>query len=126
MTAIVTVDIGDITGITWDEGCTFCTDATCAPNTYDFAGELYPAGPKACYLDDTECANGASVSEVCPLSVYVVWTGTDADGDYLTSSEMRFSNFKGYSLTNFAENARKKYEDVRSYTDYEVDQTTGT
>lgn len=89
MTAIIEVDMGVISGITWDEGCTFCNDDQCTPNTYDFNGALYESGPKACYMDDTDCMNGDLVSDVCPLQVYAVWSGTDANGDYLKSSELR-------------------------------------
>jgi hypothetical protein len=119
MTAIITVDMGEITGITWDEGCTFCTESECVDNTYDFTGAQKVGGGKACYVDDTTCVNGDTVSEVCPLQIYTVWTGTDADGNFLKSAELRFSQFKSYSLTNWADALQSKYEEVKSYSEYE-------
>ncbi|GMI02372.1 hypothetical protein TrLO_g14128 [Triparma laevis f. longispina] len=119
MTAIINVDKGEITGITWDEGCTFCNDAQCTPNTYNFNGALQESGPKSCYLDDTDCTNGDLVAESCPLQVYAVWSGTDADGNYLKSSELRFSEFKSMSLTNWADKIKTKYEEVKDYAEYE-------
>ena len=125
MTAIITVDMGTITGITWDEGCTFCLESECVENTYEFTGALKEGGGKACYLDDTTCINGNEVSEVCPLQVYAVWTGTDADGSYLKSAEVRFSQFKSYSMTSWADSLKNKYEEVKSYSEYDDEDSNG-
>ncbi|GMI41625.1 hypothetical protein TrCOL_g11903 [Triparma columacea] len=125
MTAIITVDMGTITGITWDEGCTFCLESECVENTYEFTGALKEGGGKACYLDDTTCINGDEVSEVCPLQVYAVWTGTDADGSYLKSAEVRFSQFKSYSMTSWADSLKNKYEEVKSYSEYDDEDSNG-
>ena len=110
--------MGVITGVTWDDGCTFCSSNECIENTYDFQGVLKPTGGKDCHIPDPECMKGAQVSETCPLQVYVVWTGTDADGKYLRSAELRFSEFKSYSLTNFASDASEKYKDAKEYSEY--------
>ncbi|CAN0015018.1 unnamed protein product, partial [Discosporangium mesarthrocarpum] len=34
-------------------------------------------------------------SDVCQLTIYVVWTGTDVDGNYFTSFAKRLSTFAG-------------------------------
>jgi hypothetical protein len=121
MTAIIDVEDGDIQSITWDQGCTFCADSECIDSSFDFAGDAVDNGDKSCMVNDDDCIGGASGEEVgsqCPLQVYVVWTGTDADGNYLRSSELKFSNFKSYSLLNFADSLENQWEEVKDYSEY--------
>ena len=100
MTAIINVDKGIVTGITWDDACLFCTANRCEPNTFDFAGNLatqeeakQPIG--GCHVTPPECvsltANGEGTG--CDLLLYVVWTGTDSQGKDFLSSAYRFSAF---------------------------------
>ncbi|CAN0367989.1 unnamed protein product, partial [Hapterophycus canaliculatus] len=99
-TEVVLVDKGEVTGITWDDGCHFCGSDRCEQNTYDYSGELIDgeASGKDCYWPDSECLNDGNLNEVsalCQLTVYVVWTGTDADGNYFTSFSKRLSMYAG-------------------------------
>jgi len=98
LTAIIDVEDGVVKGISWDNACIFCSDNRCLENTYDFAGELreLTEPTKGCYLEKNYCDNEMDVSGTeCDLKLYVVWTGTDADGRVLSSSKFRFSAYKG-------------------------------
>ena len=47
-----------------------------------------------CYLTEAECEGFAlDGSNVCDLRLHAVWTGTDASGKALLSSDSRFSMF---------------------------------
>jgi len=125
MTVVIDVTMGEIQSITWDKGCTFCTPSQCVDNEREFDGTMRGSKEgdkgepsKACMVEDPDCFNGGDVAAHCPLQVYVVWTGTDADGLYLTSSEMRFSSYKDYSLASFTDVLESKYETVKDATDY--------
>ncbi len=37
----------------------------------------------------------------CQLSVYISWTGTDKNGNFLQSSSRRFSLFSSYSINSY-------------------------
>lgn len=121
-TAIVTVDNGDVTGVTWDDGCLFCSNTkdSCMHNTYNYNGVIVEGSKedegKDCYLPDAKCISNGEVSEACPLQVYVVWAGTDSAGTYFQSSRMRFSQFRGYQLQQYRDDVQGKY----SYQGYSV------
>lgn len=51
-----------------------------------------------CYVADADCAADPTQ---CQLTVYVSWTGTDKNGNYLTSSSRRFSLFSAYSVNSY-------------------------
>ena len=116
---------GDITGITWDDGCFFCEEASCSHNTYDFRGNQITDSSlsnKNCHVLDTDCkGEDGTVAKNCPLQVYAVWTGTDANGEYLKSAEMRFSQYKSYSVMDFIKDTENKYADVTHF----VEENTG-
>jgi hypothetical protein len=42
----------------------------------------------------------------CDLKVYVVWTGTDADGAYFQSAGLRFSRFQQFAISSLYVSAR--------------------
>ena len=46
-------------------------------------------------------------TQACELELYVSWTGTDARGNYLTSSSRRFSLFSAYSVESYLNGLRK-------------------
>ncbi len=122
LTAVIAVDNGDITGITWDDGCYFCLEDTCEENSYKLSAELNPSGGKSCYVNDAECLNAEGlVSEQCALSVYVVWTGTDSEGKSLKSAQMRFSQFLSFSLTQYATTVKGTFEKAYSASQDAVD-----
>jgi hypothetical protein len=51
-----------------------------------------------CSIADEDCAADPAQ---CQLTVYVSWTGTDRNGNYLTSSSRRFSLFSSYSVNSY-------------------------
>jgi hypothetical protein len=110
LTAIIDVEDGVVKGITWDDACIFCGGLECDEITYDYNGVLQdrdsaeqPTG--GCGTTLEECnkklvAGGAGGNEgqACDLTLYVVWTGSDADGRALLSSANRFSAFPAQEL----------------------------
>lgn len=108
LTAIISVDRGNVTGITWDDACVFCggfKDA-CQENTYNFNGQPVTksqAGQttKSCFYTVEQCdASIKTDPTVCDLTLYVVWSGTDAGGKALQSQAYRFSAFPPQELTD--------------------------
>jgi hypothetical protein len=86
----------EVKGIAWDDACVFCGKDKCLENTFDFTGsEALPQEPtKGCVLTLKECKEiHDQGGNTCDLRLYVVWTGTDKNGMYLTSSSKRFSAF---------------------------------
>jgi len=103
LTAIITVDQGNVTGITWDNACVFCAAEECQDNTYGFEGALateeeaqQPVG--ACSIPLEECKTAEQAE--CDLLLYVVWSGTDSNGDDFMSSSNRFSAFPKQSWSD--------------------------
>ena len=111
LTAIIDVKKGVVKGITWDDACLFCPNSRCEENTYNFNGEMgtqkeFGQPTKGCYVEQPDC-NAAGIASavgeakpICDLSVYIVWTGDDADGKALQSSAFRFSAFPEQELQN--------------------------
>jgi hypothetical protein len=120
LTAIVNVQNGNVTGITWDDACLFCTVNECEANTYDFQGNLATEEEakqpvNGCFVPEEECkamqfasvasaaaADGSGGAEEagsagCDLLLYVVFTGTDSKGKDLQSGAYRFSAFPAQS-----------------------------
>lgn len=93
-------------GITWDNSCIFCTANECEPNTFDFEGLLATESEAkqpvdGCYVTREECTKLLSEGKAdCDLLLYVVWTGTDSNGDDFRSSSYRFSAFPPQSWTD--------------------------
>lgn len=112
-TAIVQVEKGIVTSVTYDDGCALCggTDSDrCVVN----ARQITPGGApvdesqqRGCAVPASECvdlpaAPGASASDVapntCDLRMYVTWSGTDSKGRFFTSLNKRFSRFRGWGM----------------------------
>mmetsp|Transcript_41205 Transcript_41205/g.118519 ORF Transcript_41205/g.118519 Transcript_41205/m.118519 type:complete len:262 (-) Transcript_41205:68-853(-) len=94
LTAIVDVKDGVVQGIAWDDASIFCGLRKKEPNTLDYAGvegseKRFGQPVDGCFFfkDDKECEKG------CDLLLYVVWTGTDANGKSFMSSSYRYSAF---------------------------------
>jgi len=106
LTAIIDVQKGVVKGITWDDACLFCSKSRCEENTYDFNGnmgnqEMFKQPTKGCFLETAECVAMLADSQPrCDITLYVVWTGDDADGRALQSSAFRFSAFPAQELQN--------------------------
>jgi len=103
LTAVVTVNEGNVTGITWDDACVFCNSDECVDNTFNYDGSLATAEQAqqkvgSCPMTVDEC--NLSDSAECDLMLYVVWTGTDSEGRDFTSSANRFSAFPKQSWSD--------------------------
>eukprot|EP00903_Cladosiphon_okamuranus_P012007 g11274.t1 len=116
-TAVISVDEGEVTGISWDDGCHFCSSSQCQQNTYEYSGELITGdgAGESCYWPDAECLQDGAVdkvSDLCQLTVYVVWTGTDSKGNYFTSFSKRLSMYAGQTVEGLIDNAADTYTDT--------------
>lgn len=72
---------------------------------------------KGCFIPAEECiaegnANTGETENPCDLKLYVVWTGTDANGNYLTSSSKRFSAFNPKQVRDQLRDAFDKLKDT--------------
>lgn len=131
MTAIISVKKGVVQGVSWDEGCYFCTADMCDYNLFSKPEETATARlsgqGKTCYtqVDSCSVANSSSTSTdvgdgsvassnatvgvyntsaQCDITIYVGWTGTDKNGEYLGSALLRMSQFSKYSVGSFFSN----------------------
>ena len=108
LTAIIDVNGGVVRGITWDDACVFCGGTECVENTYDYNGtpqNQSSAGQntRSCFVSTEDCnalLSSNSSSTVCDLTLYTVWTGTDANGIALQSQSYRFSAFPAQELSD--------------------------
>ena len=97
------------------------TMLNCRFNAYDLATNsgngtfqrfLNPSGTTVstigydCSLTVNACRSGLSPDQkvlpagFCDLAIYVVWTGTSADGQQLASAGQRFRRFRAYAMAN--------------------------
>lgn len=105
-TAIVQMVDGIVKSVTFDEGCFFCDSASpqCVTNALPVTGGAPVADThqQGCFMTTAECTPVARPdnpnANSCDLKIFVVWTGTDASGNYLMSAGKRFSRFRQYSL----------------------------
>jgi len=113
-TAVVQLVKGEPTSITFDDGCFFCDSmsSSCATNAVPLGGGAQPPPPSArgCFLRENECdapkdnsggggvAPAAPAGNACDLKLFVTWTGTDVDGEFLTTAGRRFSRYRQYGL----------------------------
>ena len=108
LSAIISVRQGRVAGITWDDACIFCDGfkEVCEENTYNFNGDSVTANSagqetKSCFLTVAQCEESIQKGEhACDLTLYVVWSGTDAGGKALQSQAYRFSQFPAQELTD--------------------------
>ena len=103
LTAIMDVESGTVRGITWDDACVFCGGGECEENTYNYDGqiqnpELSGQATKSCYIEQEDCKVLEDGKNSCDLTLYTVWTGSDADGLSLQSQSYRFSEFPPQEL----------------------------
>jgi hypothetical protein len=122
LTAVISVKLGEVIGITWDDGCHFCADTgdMCVSNIFTLPKTSFNSTVKVsdtalkklsldgegknCKVGVDRCT-GSNGGE-CDLKVYVVWTGTDAQGNYLKSASLRFSRFAQYSIKDMYASAK--------------------
>jgi len=108
LTAIVDVRDGVVQGIAWDDACVFCDANRCQENTYAFDGDqvTLEEPTKGCYYTKEECDVIHSQGGYdCDLTLHVVWTGTDANGNFLTSSNKRYSAFNPKQIRDYLSDA---------------------
>jgi len=127
LTAIISVDKGDVTGITWDDACVFGAEDECEDNTFGFDGEIVaeveaqqPVGSHHSTVDYCKESEKAE----CDLTLYVVWTGTDSKGKDFSSSANRFSAFPKQSWTKnlgFPDWIPDSWDDVNPFSDSDSD-----
>jgi len=96
-TAIITMDNGRPTSITWDDGCYGCDGAHCVDQT--------------CSVDFADCYSPATNID-CDIKVYLGWFGTDSNGQYLISAGKRLSQFRQYSIAAAANSAAQTGSDL--------------
>jgi hypothetical protein len=108
LTAIMDVKNGVVQGITWDDACVFCGGTECIESTYNYNGipqNLSSANQptRSCSIKTEECnalLSSNSSSTICDLTLYTVWTGTDANGIALQSQAYRFSSFPAQQVSD--------------------------
>lgn len=85
LTAIVSVKAGQVQGITWDDGCFFCPEAQCAAQNLYLQPDVPTsvASSATCFASQEQCT---LEERHCDLVIYLGWTGTDVDGNYLSSA----------------------------------------
>lgn len=106
--AIIFVDSGNVVSVLWDDTCNWCSSDHCSHNTMDYAGVNAPSFGGNCWLEDHRCyvsgtSGNTTVNALCDLRVYVVWTGTDSEGKYLSSAAGRFSRIDPTQLMYFTD-----------------------
>lgn len=95
-----------VTSVTFDDGCFFCGEAStaCVVNAQAVAGgqPVNEAMHRGCAVPESQCApqpGGVSAdSSSCDMKLFIAWTGTDVNGEYMTSLNRRFSRFRGYGI----------------------------
>ena len=100
LTAIIAVEKGNVTGITWDNACVFCANDECEDNTYGFNGGIATEADAQQPVGGCHSSVDACTDAECDLMLYVVWTGTDSNGKDFTSSANRFSAFPKQSWSD--------------------------
>jgi len=119
-TAVITVEKGVVTGVTWDLSCTQCSSSNggkCIDNMYNFhfeevfsernsGGCGYDINEADCPVStNTDDSGGGSAAAAAAegggLEVFITWSGTDKNGKYLTSNEFRQSLYPSDSIVDF-------------------------
>ena len=90
-TIIINLNNGVIDDISFDDDCSLCGNDYCVDG--NCAQEVSKCTSQSLY----DATNTASLTD-CDFKVYVSWSGTDADGVYLSSSGRRLSQFRRWSL----------------------------
>ncbi len=123
-TVVVAVEQGVPQSVVYDDGCYFCDEAgaSCVGNVFVNSTSTVPntAGSafRSC-ASPTQCTSTSGGD--CDLKIFVTWTGTDANGAYFESANMRFSRFRQFGVGQY-------YDDVVSGVNAGVNQVikTGT
>jgi len=106
LTAIIQVKNGAVTGVDWDDGCFFCSegDPECTAYALNSSYSVSPTGESSfsCAQSNftSSCVQETSTpfTNVCDLKLYVVWSGTDSQGNSFASAGLRFSQYRAYGI----------------------------
>jgi hypothetical protein len=124
-TAIIQMTNGVVTDIGWDDGCLFCPENTdeCTFNAFSVnASQPIPDQTlRGCRKASVDCypetftndnaANGTAVANAtltdsaCDLKVFLTWTGTDKNGQFLRSAGKRFSRYRAFGIATAYQSA---------------------
>mmetsp|Transcript_28752 Transcript_28752/g.66349 ORF Transcript_28752/g.66349 Transcript_28752/m.66349 type:complete len:280 (+) Transcript_28752:35-874(+) len=109
VTVLITIDKGVVQKVEWnwdDESsrCGGCED-TCIDKHF-------------CTVDCTDQPASTEVGAgLCDFKIYVAWIGTDADGQYCTSSNTMFSKFTALGVSNIMTQAKDGVSNIASATE---------
>jgi hypothetical protein len=125
-TMIISLAEGVVTEIGWDDGCFFCAEngADCIDTAFNLTDmSLIPNTPlrgcrseqATCYPTDRPLANvttdgnstgntSLSISE-CDFKLFVTWTGTDRNKQYMRSAGQRFSRYRQFGVATMYQSA---------------------
>jgi hypothetical protein len=91
---IISLKDGKVASYYWDNSCIGCTD-TCTEETtsnVDYLGVASENKKSNCHTQ--YCTTVVEGEYNCDLKVMVMWSGSDKNGNKMTSSTMRISNFE--------------------------------
>lgn len=127
VTLVIQVDGGKVVKVYWDDDCYFNENGAigtstfsmlnCRSNSFDLLSNnvtqiraLNPGGitTSSNGFDSSllaqSCRKGLANQDLpngfCDLGIYVVWQGTSADGQQLSSANQRFKRFRQYAMSN--------------------------
>mmetsp|Transcript_9587 Transcript_9587/g.10925 ORF Transcript_9587/g.10925 Transcript_9587/m.10925 type:complete len:243 (+) Transcript_9587:163-891(+) len=83
-TAVITVDMGAVTAITWDNEYESCPSSDFRNNGYNgTTGQAVSSdiGGESCAIPIGKCSGSS-----CDLTLYIVWRGRDVNGNYFGST----------------------------------------
>lgn len=110
VTLVVQVNRGVVESVIWDDGCFgVCPNnpnsaTTCMQNSFSLTNNTpiatIPDLGQDCASTKAKCDSSSPGS--CDLTVYVVWTGIDANGNYFSSAGRRPSRFTQFGLGDAA------------------------
>lgn len=98
-TVVIAATNGVIDSVVFDEGCFFCDEASasCVGNVFVNSSKSVPTTASSSFKSCTQpCV--ASTGSQCDLKLFVTWTGTDANGAFFQSANLRFSRFRQFGV----------------------------
>ena len=135
-TVIIGLSKGVVSTITYDDGCFFCASngVDCVNTAVDTVRKTlvndtsdlincrksvdycYPAATATLNATSTDTNyTGVVLPESpCDFKLFIVWTGTDADGQYLTSAGKRFSRFRQYGVASAYQSSLNLISDAQN------------
>jgi hypothetical protein len=103
-TVIVSVDKGNVIAVQYDEGCHSCdpSSSDCTNNAFLTTENTIPiveSSPfRSCAAPECRAANA---TWECDLKIFMTWTGTDSNGNFFESANLRPSRFRQFGIGGF-------------------------